>query len=461
MTLNIQAPQPGSNAPTMNGQNLRSQDERSSQANRLSISSELTITPARIASASSQSAPAVPKQTHHATPSSDSSRVAGLVGVCAGCGALLALGLFLPIPARLERAGASSDQAWKHSYYIVAAVAMAVAAVCFFGFRNLQGEDGKGLHRLLPRSQTRPGQQELEDDLKSAWVRFRMAFMLAFNNGDIGIGYVGGFVARASSVALSLFIPLLVNAHFQSSGLCLEDMIDDMIEDRSDNPSGLPDLKRSCPKAYILAAQLSGVASLVGLIVAHPFGYSSSISKRFHLPLVFAAVLGVIGYIVFPITFAPEKTNSKGSAIDYLVACLLGMSQIGAVVSSLAILSSAVLKESAERQMLSQNPSTNTTGAGSPTTEHADGQAGFGASESSTLLPKDPQPDYPNLVSLKGAIAGIYSLFGGAGILLLTKAGGYLFDSLSFGSPFYIMAIFNALLLVLCISRIGIICFTR
>ena len=37
---------------------------------------------------------------------------------------------------------------------------------------------------------------------------------------------------------------------------------------------------------------------------------------------------------------------------------------------------------------------------------------------------------------------------GGAAILLLTKLGGYLFDSLSTGAPFYMMAIFNAVLLV-------------
>ncbi|CAL3965537.1 unnamed protein product, partial [Diplocarpon coronariae] len=48
---------------------------------------------------------------------------------------------------------------------------------------------------------------------------------------------------------------------------------------------------------------------------------------------------------------------------------------------------------------------------------------------------------------LKGSIAGVYSLSGGAAILLLTKLGGYLFDSLSTGAPFYMMAAFNGVLL--------------
>jgi hypothetical protein len=52
-----------------------------------------------------------------------------------------------------------------------------------------------------------------------------------------------------------------------------------------------------------------------------------------------------------------------------------------------------------------------------------------------------------DLRHLKGSIAGMYSLYGGAGILILTKLGGILFDVLSSGSPFYIMALFNGILL--------------
>jgi hypothetical protein len=50
-------------------------------------------------------------------------------------------------------------------------------------------------------------------------------------------------------------------------------------------------------------------------------------------------------------------------------------------------------------------------------------------------------------------MAGVYSWFGGAAILLLTKLGGYLFDSWSTGAPFYLMAIFNGMLLL---ASIGI-----
>jgi hypothetical protein len=51
-------------------------------------------------------------------------------------------------------------------------------------------------------------------------------------------------------------------------------------------------------------------------------------------------------------------------------------------------------------------------------------------------------------VRLKGSVAGVYSWCGGAAILLLTKLGGYLFDSWSTGAPFYLMAAFNGVLLL-------------
>lgn len=446
MTLRAQPEYAEPNESTVNGQTPHSYDTESSVRNRSSTtSSDLTITPARMGSASASPLLTPSKQTD-ANYSPDSSRVAGLVGVCAGCGALLALGLFLPLPARLERAGASPEEAWKHSYYIVAAVAIVIAIVCFFGFRSLQGEEGKSPLVLFGRRRSSTGQGSLEPSIRPAWSRFSTAFVLAFRNGEIGLGYAGGFVARASSVGLSLFIPLLVNAHFQSSGLCLEDA--------SEIPGGLPDLKRKCPKAYILAAQLSGVASLVGLVVAHPFGYFSSKSKKFHLPLAFAAVVGILGYVLFPLTFAPEQSGAKASVADYVAVSLLGMSQIGAVVSSLAVLSSAVLKEYQQGRSIMPDSS-------APSLEQSDNQPYVSATETSALLTKtssDP-PDSQNLVHLKGAIAGMYSLFGGAGILLLTKLGGFLFDRLSFGAPFFIMAIFNAILLLLCVSRIGVVYF--
>lgn len=60
--------------------------------------------------------------------------------------------------------------------------------------------------------------------------------------------------------------------------------------------------------------------------------------------------------------------------------------------------------------------------------------------------------------SIRGSVAGAYSLtgipslyhltIGGCGILLLTKLGGFLFDRWTAGAPFYIMALLNIVALL-------------
>lgn len=389
-----------------------------------SISSELTITPSRFRSQSEQPA-AAPQDAgdSHQSLRSSSSQIAGFVGFFAGCGALLALLLFLPLPAHFQESGSSPDRALQYSYYIVAMVALIVATICYAGLRNLKGESAKGWTSRHGVSKT---------SMRLAWQHFRTALILGISNSDISLGYIGGFVARASSVGISLFVPLLVNASFTSSGLCKS----------GDTPGGLPDLKRRCPKAYVLAAQLTGVSQMVALICAPVFGFTSAKFGTI-IPLMFASAAGIVGYPVFATQFSPEGHR----AISFLSVCLIGISQIGAIVCSLANLSSGVLDPDSQEnrpeaqysQAASDAPLSETEVNGSLSDE----QTGllFGTSTENVL----------DLSEVKGSIAGMYSLYGGAGILLLTKLGGYLFDKVTFGGPFYIMAAFNAILMVACV----------
>lgn len=389
-----------------------------------SISSELTITPSRFRSQSEQPAAApLDAGDSHQFLRSSSSQIAGFVGVFAGCGALLALLLFLPLPAHFQESGSSPDRALQYSYYIVAVVALVVATVCYAGLRNLKGESAKGWTSRHGVSKT---------SMRLVWQHFRTALILGVSNSDISLGYIGGFVARASSVGISLFVPLLVNASFTSSGLCKS----------GDTPGGLPDLKRRCPEAYLLAAQLTGVSQMVALICASAFGYASA-KFGTTIPLMFGSAAGIVGYPVFATQFSPEGHR----AISFSSVCLIGISQIGAIVCSLANLSSGVLDPDPQENRPEARYSQATGDAPRSESEVneplSDEQTGllFGTQTENAL----------DLSEVKGSIAGMYSLYGGAGILLLTKLGGYLFDKVSFGAPFYIMAVFNAILMVACI----------
>ncbi|OAP63574.1 hypothetical protein AYL99_02801 [Fonsecaea erecta] len=395
-----------------------------------SIESEVTITPARFVSTSSQRKSKVDSIAADSDIAGSTSRVAGFVGMFTGCGALIALTLFLPLPAKFQYAGVGEKAALKDSFYIVAVVAFLLAIWCFFGLRRLHS-DAEDYPPRPPIPQDKKGLSRFTETLTQMSNNFQIALMAGFHRSEIAIGYLGGFVARASSVGISLFIPLLVNATFLSSGLCVE-------PSSSNDPTGLPDIKRKCPRAYVVAAELTGVTELVALVFAPVFGYWAARATRKEIPLLVASMAGIIGYPLFANEFDPDDRNTSRRAIAFIAACLIGISQIGAIVCSLGTLSKGILQKEANS---------------APTlSEHNDSGVATNLDEESPLLTATQQATGETpLSALKGSVAGVYSLYGGAAILILTKIGGLLFDKVSLAGPFYIMAIFNAILMVACL----------
>lgn len=400
-----------------------------------SLDSEVTITPATFSGQRPTSGNTREERKSERKAGSSPPRLAGLVGVFTGCGALVALAVFLPLPARFSHIdGVTQGQAVADSFYVVGSVALVVAVLCYFGLRGLQGEEGKGWRLLLGKALSQEYQavstQENEQETRVTrepflpyWRLLLDSTALGFKDAQIGLGYLGGFVARASSVGISLFIPLYINAYFIRNGFC---------QGSPNDPS--PELKKECRAAYILSAELTGVSQLIALLCAPAFGYLSDRYRRFNLPLLIASVFGIIGYIAFAKLVSPEPKNIEGrggSPAVFLIVAMIGISQIGAIVCSLGLLGRGVLGDEGGYNLSSQlrrNPFTQT-------------------SETAPLVPA--HTNIPKSRShLKGSIAGVYSLSGGAAILLLTKLGGTLFDTLSPGAPFYMMAIFNAVLLV-------------
>lgn len=422
--------------PTITGGNLPHQgpghQRRSNHTWRPSLSSEITITPSRFERSRSR------EQIPEPAPTSSSSRLAGFVGLFAGCGALISLAVFLPLPAYFENSGSTPAQAIRQSFYVVAFVALLIAVVCFFGLRNLPGEEEKHIQSLWQDTRTAEEYSNSQSRTTTKYGKDLLhAFKLGFQHPDICLGYIGGLVARASSVAISLFIPLFINHYYRKLGLC-------QTAGQDNNPSGgLGDIKKSCPEAYILASILTGVSQLAALLTAPVFGYLSERSRRYNLPLLFAALLGIVGYITFPLIFNPQRKAPHVNRGEFVIVSFIGISQIGAIVCSLGILSNGVLNI---------NSGDNLQGSGSGSSQEPTGSTQTG-DEDNSHTENDPLITKPgdslisaDLKHLKGCIAGIYSLYGGAGILILTKLGGLLFDVSSTGAPFYIMAIFNGIM---------------
>ena len=410
-----------------------------------SISSDLTITPALYRSSSREPVSNAPAKKNSAA---STSQLAGLVGMFTGCGALVALLVFLPLPTRFQKAGESPAASVAAAFYVVGAVAILVAIGCFFGLRHLPGEEAKGWKSLARNDEPKTsGAHRTRDLVLSYPFLFLESVRLGFRSPNIGLAYVGGFVARASSVAISLFIPLFANHYFLHSGQCAAD------------PTDPSDIKHACPQAYKLAAMLTGISQLIALMSAPVFGYLSGRYPKFNIPLLVAAVAGVAGYSAFGSLASPDPKSEDGTGSVFLIVALLGISQIGAIVCSLALLGRGINNdESTSSRETHASTSTSTVG-----TSHPSAGATPPSSAPATPLRED-EPLLPQVLNnasrpetpsepqshnhMKGSIAGTYSLLGGFGILLLTKAGGALFDSTGPGAPFYMMAAFNALLLV-------------
>ncbi len=370
-----------------------------------SISSELTITQQRHQHSISSTSVSPEDTQHNASPM----RLAGFVGLFTGCGALVALLLFFPLPAFFRSHGADSGPAVAYSFYLVGVVAMMVSIFCLFGLRGINDE-------RITKWETGAKSGISRESLLSSLRLLLDAILLGFTSSSLALAYLGGFVARASSVGISLFIPLYVNAYFLSSGLCRES---------ADTPEAV---KEQCRRAYILAAELTGISQLVALLFAPVFGYLAEKFPKFNSPLLVAALAGILGYSGLATLKSPE-THGDGSPIVFAIMCVLGISQIGAIVCSLGLLGRCILE-----------------GQGAHPPSPADASA-ENATETSGLLEGAPalkqRYAYP-----KGSIAGVYSLAGGAGILLLTKLGGYWFDTISPSAPFVMLSAFNGILLL-------------
>ncbi|KAK9779494.1 putative Major facilitator superfamily transporter [Seiridium cardinale] len=433
----------GEDGPRSRSRKPAGHSQRSSVA--MSYESDMTITPERFSrglsadGSSRRSDDGEQERVRQDEKGRKPSALAGFVGLFTGCGALVALSLFLPLPAEFsKREGVTPAQAITYSFYVVAAVALCVAVFVFFGLRGLRGEDGKGW-RMLLGSKTKQTDSSADDtslpDQSKAYkpLAYRhllvSSLRLGLTDRHIAVGYLGGFVARASSVAISLFIPLYINTFFISNGFC---------QGSPHDPT--PELKKECRTAYILSSILSGAAQLIALLCAPLFGYLSA--KRWrgvNLPILISTVCGVVGYIAFPQLQSPEYKDVDGrggSGVVFLVVALLGISQIGAIVCSLGSLGRGVLSADLPTSSTATTEQNETDSEAAPLLE--DGNT-HPAGEGEKLVSR---------VQLKGSVAGVYSWCGGAAILLLTKLGGYLFDVASTGAPFYMMASFNAILLV-------------
>ena len=263
---------------------------------------------------------------------SSSPQVAGLVGLATGLGALIALWALLRLPATFQQRGVITALAIRYSYYTAGLLALGISIVCFFGLRHLDGEEEKGYRRLFGSFRNRDGFLHIRNSLLLKAAR------LGFRHRLFGLAYLGGFAARASSVCITTFIPLLVNNCSASMGGCDAD---------DQNPS---DIKRQCHDVFVVSSQLTGISQTAGLVGALPFGFFARKSPYPSMPLAIAAVLGITSFGLTGSQKCSSIVSGRANAWLMVIVSLSGLSQVGMIVCSLGLLGQCIIGEFQERK---------------------------------------------------------------------------------------------------------------
>lgn len=299
-----------------------------------------------------------------ATASKKNGKFAALLGVSTGLGAIFAVSMFLPLPLRLGSLyeDLSSAEALQLAYVLLGICSLGAAFVVYvFLYDSV-----KQRRALSPHSkpELQPGYFGL----------LRLGLRLSKNDQRVQLAYVGAFVARSSTVANAVFLPLLAYTFYKRSGKC----------------SGLS--KEACREGYVFAAILTGVAQTVALVSAPAWGWL--IDKGKHRALLVTGLFGASGAFGLVSAGAFSDIYDPRNAWCFVMASLMGIAQVGSVISSMSVLSGLTYKQE-------------------------------------TLV--------------IGSLSGLYSLSGGMGILVLTKVGGSWADGWIM-APFFLLGCFHMVL---------------
>lgn len=285
--------------------------------------------------------------------------ISALLGVMTGLGAVFSVACFLPLPVKLEDwyPEIGSRKALKISYVILGSLAILSGVLV-----------SSGAYDCVKRRRVSSRSIASEAPKQGYWRLLTRAVGVSRDNRQLQVAYAGAFVARATTVATSVFIPLMVYKFFTNSGICDTEL-----------PS-----QDTCYDGYVFLAILTGVAQTVALVLSPLWGYLvNKLGSR--QSLVGAALVGLVGNLGLCIA-GSETLNlyDPRNAMCFVLVSMIGISQIGAIIASMSLL------------------------------------AGVGKAA------------YHNEHQVIGAILGLYSLCGGLGILVVSKIGGSWSDKWAF-----------------------------
>ncbi|KAJ3335577.1 hypothetical protein HDU93_004972 [Gonapodya sp. JEL0774] len=356
-------------------------------------------------------------------------KLSGIVGVTTSCGALLALFVFLRLPSSLSKdpQGLVDARSIRLTYYVVGAVALVFSIVLWFGLKqtkdgNLADSAAADLPRPLSitevSSQTSLLGQSSNSGVSVAAVDITVEHSMAPNPSTSTkkesrheksisqIAWEGISAMRDVRVLLGYIGAFCARGDTLSLTLYLplwfaKFYISQSLCPPSLNPGDSDAVKELCREAYSKASSVSGIAQVVALIAALLWGLANDRFSRVAL-VGWSGFIGAVGY--FGMVASQDPTSGRTFAWTSLV----GMGEAGMIVTSLAL-----------------------------------------ATDSAYVDP-----------SVRGSVAGVYSVFGAVGVLLVTKVGGVLFDNWKESGAFLPMGVGHLTAFVVA-SVVGIVFVAR
>ena len=310
-------------------------------------------------------------------------KLSALLGIATGLGSIFAVSCLLTLPNRLGESHpylAPADTL-RMAYIIVGCSSLILALVLVLFFYDCVRERRAAGYSSPTSDQTRiPYFRMMHQGLEAAK-----------NNPRIRVAYCGTLVSRGTSVAITVFIPLLVFKFYNASGKC--------------GLSALPDpLGHSCKEGYVFLAILTGVAQTVALLLTPIWGILVDLRRVGSVKtLTLAAVLGALGSLGLCVLGSGVSAYDPRNAWCFVAANFIACSQFGLIIGSTSLISA------------------------------------FGENKT------EEDPKYI------GCVTGFYQLCGGLGVLILSSVGGAWSDRWILG-PFLVLGIFDLALVLVCLS---------
>jgi hypothetical protein len=258
---------------------------------------------------------------------------ASYTSLASGVGALVAALFFLNIPKQLASSGFSEHNAQLMTFAGVGCVALIAGIIACIGTSNLiqtrrlpkvAAVDSQAAAACphLQTLQTQAGaplpvvpipSTGIFSRLKTCGLSYTNGFTYARHDKRLILSYLSGMAARGDSSVLTVFLSLWITTYVKNGG-------------GSDSEGSKQ------------AGMITGIAQTVALVCALVFG---KVCDRLNRSLS-AAVLAAIaagGYAFMACLTVPNGTSA------YLAACLVGAGEMGAIVSSQALVCDAAPEE--------------------------------------------------------------------------------------------------------------------